>query len=217
MDFKELSNNDLVKRCAEESHSRLAWKEFYHRFDDHIRSMVTRFCGLKHLYGRNLIEDLTQDTYVRLVKDDCKRLRNYIGENDKSIYSYLAFVARTAVSEYEKKENAQKRQHRKKSLYDPVDNEGLTLIDILANPYAPLPDEKLMLESLRQEVEMILEEIIAGHEKDRDKKIFLDHVYEGLTPQQISERVALSPKRIRNIITAVKKRLRLRWQGGKKI
>jgi len=217
MDFKKLSNNDLIKRCAEESDNRSVWNEFYRRFDGHIRLMVTRYCGLKHLYGRNLSEDLTQDTYVRLVKDDCKRLRNYIGENDKSIYSYLALIARTAVSEYEKKENAQKRQHRKKSLYDPVDNEGLILIDILANPYAPLPDEQLMIESLRREVEMILDEIMTGNEKERDREIFFHHVYEGLSAQQISERVALSPKRIRNIVTMIRRRIKTRPPNGKKI
>jgi len=217
MDFKELSNNALVKRCAEESNDRLVWNEFYRRFDDHIRLMVTRYCGLKHLHDQNLIEDLAQDAYVRLVKDDCKRLRNYIGESDKSIYSYLALVARTAVSEYEKKENAQKRQHRQKSLYDPVDNEGLILIDILANPYAPLPDEKLMIESLRREVEMLLGEIMTGNEKERDKEIFLYHVYEELSAQQISARVALSPKRIRNIVTMIRRRIKTRPPNGKKI
>jgi len=179
--------------------------------------MVTRYCGLKRLHGRNLIEDLTQNTYLRLVKDDCKRLRNYIGENDKSIYSYLALVVRTAVSEHEKKENAQKRQHRKKSLYDPAGNEGLILIEILTNPYAPPPDEKLMIESLRQEVEMILDEILTGSEKERDKEIFLYHVYEGQSAQQISERVSLSPKRIRNIVTMIRRRLKARPPDGKKI
>jgi len=217
MDFKELSNNDLVKLCAEESNNQLAWKEFCHRFDDHIRLKVARYSGLKRLHGQNLIEDLTQDAYVRLVKDDCKRLRNYIGENDKSIYSYLALVVRTAVSEYEKKENAQKRQHRQRSLYDPVDDEGLILIDVLANPYAPLPDEKLMLESLRREVEMLLDEIMTGNEKERDQEIFLYHVYDGLSAQQISERVALSPKRIRNIITTIRRRIKTRPPSGKKI
>jgi RNA polymerase sigma factor (sigma-70 family) len=217
MDFKELSNNALIKRCAEESDNRLLWSEFYRRFDDYIRLMVTRYCGLKRAAGRNLIEDLTQDTYVRLLKDDCKRLRNYIGKNDGSIYSYLALIVRTAVSEYEKKKNAQKRQHQEKSLYDPVDNEGLILIDILVNPYAPLPDGKLMIESLRREVEMLLDEIMTGNEKERDKEIFLYHVYEGLSAQQISERVSLSPKRIRNIVTMVRRRLKARPPDSKKI
>lgn len=219
MDFKELSNNDLVKRCAEESNDRLVWNEFYHRFDNHIRLMVTRYCCLKHLQGRNLLDDLTQDAYIRLVKEDRKRLRNYIGENDKSIYSYLALVARTVVCEYEKKKNANKRRHHADPLDKPVSPEegGLRLIDILANPYAPAPDEKLMIESLRQEAERILGAIMTGNEKERDQQIFLYHIYEELTPQQISERVALSPKRIRNIITTIRRRIKAGLPGGKKI
>lgn len=216
MDFKELSNNALVRRCAEEPENRLAWNEFIRRFDAHLRLMVTRYCALKHLPGRNLIEDLTQDAYVRLVKDDRKRLRNYIGENDNAIYSYLALIVRTVISEYEKRKNANKRRHQDDPLDKPVSPEegGLRLIDILANPYIPAPDEKLMLESLRQEVERLLDGIITGNERERDRQIFLYQVYDGLTPQQISERTGLSPKRIRNIITAIRRRLKARPPRG---
>jgi len=218
MDYEGLPNNDLIKRCAEQPADRRAWNEFYRRFDDHIRAMVIRYGGLKRLYRQDLVDDLMQDAYVRLVKHDCKALKNFRGENENAIYTFLAFTARTAVDEYAKKRNAKKRRHQDEPLDKPVSPEegGLRLIDILANPYAPSTDEKLMLESLQQEVEMILGEIISGHEKERDQKIFLCHVYEELTLQQISERFALSPKRLRHIITEIKKRLKARPPGGKK-
>lgn len=210
MNYKELANNELIKCCAEESASRLVWNEFYRRFDDHIRLMVMRYCGLRRLPGYTLVNDLTQDVYVRLAKDGRRVLLNFRGENENAIFSFLALTARTVVSEYEKKKNAIKRRRQDESLDKPVSSadEGLRLIDILSNPYIPAPDETLMLESVQQEVQAILDEVITGHEKERDQKIFLDHVFEGLTLQQISERTALSAKRVQNIITTTRKRLK---------
>lgn len=215
MDFKELSNCDLVKLCAEKTNNALAWNEFHHRFDDRIRAMVMRYCSLKHLPGWELIDDLTNDTYLRLVKDGCKALREFRCDHENAFYTFLVFAARTAVDLYHKNRSALRRRHQKRSLDDEASQEesGLRLIDILANPYAPAPDEKLMLESLRQEVEMILEEVIGGHEKGRDKKIFLLHVYDDLTAQEISEQVSLSTQRIRNIITDIKKRLKTKRES----
>jgi len=219
MNYKELANNDLVNRCAVESANRLVWDEFYRRFDDHIRLMVMRYCGLRRLPGQTLVNDLTQDVYVRLVKDGHRVLHNFRGENENAIFTFLALTARTVVSEYEKKKNAKKRWHQEESLDKPVSpvDDGLRLIDILSNPYIPAPDEPLMLESLQQEVQALLDEAITGHEKKRDQKIFLYHVFEGLTPQQISARAALSPKRIRNIITTTRKRLKARQARDEKI
>jgi RNA polymerase sigma factor (sigma-70 family) len=222
MDYREFSNNDLIKRCADESDNQLVWNEFYRRVDEHVRRVVMQQCRLRHLNAQELVDDLTQNVYFRLVENNCKALRTFRGENENAIYAFLAVTTQRVVCTYWHRENAKKRRHIKVPLDEPASSgsaadERLRLIDILANPYAPLPDARLILESLRQEVEMILEELITGNEKERDKKIFLYHVYKGLTPQQISERVGLSAKRIRNIITAVKKRLRERWHGGRKI
>lgn len=219
MNYKELANNDLIKHCAVESDNQLVWNEFYRRFDDHIRLMVMRYCGLRRLPGQSLVDDLAQDVYMRLVKEERRVLHHFRGENENAIFTFLALTARTVVSEYEKKKNAIKRRHQEESLDKPVSpaEGGLRLIDILRNPYIPAPDEALILESLQQEVQALLDEAITGHEKERDQKIFLYHVFEGLTPQQISERAALSPKRIRNIITTTRKRLKAKPPRAEKI
>lgn len=209
-EYEELSNNDLVKRCAENPRNRLAWNEFVRRFDKHIRLMVMRQCGLKHLSFQEIADDLANNVYLKLLDDNRKALRTFRGENENAIYKFLAVMAQHVVHNDWRGENAAKRRHTKVRL-------DSTLFDILANPYTPSPDHKLMLESLRQEVEMVLDEVITGNEKERDKQIFLYHVYDELTPKQISERVILSAQRIRNIITPIRKRLKARRASDQKL
>lgn len=208
MNFKEFLNCELVKLCAKESNNSSAWKEFVRRFDDHIRLMLMRQSHLTSLRFKAIADDLANNVYLKLLENSCNALRTFRCENENAIYQFLAVTAQRVVHNDWRRENAAKRQHTKVFL-------NPTLLDILANPYAPSPDEKLMLESFMQEVNNILDEVITDHARERDKKIFLLHVYEGLTAQEISREVGLAPKSILNIIASIKKRLGMR-RGGKK-
>jgi RNA polymerase sigma factor (sigma-70 family) len=222
MDFKNSSHTELIKLCAKEPRNHYAWTAFYTRFDEHIRLMLARECRRKNLNLANVLDDLTQNVYKRLVQKDCKALGDYEARTDGSIYKYLAVIAHSVVCEHWAWGKAQKRDGREVSLDAPVpslpeEGDFLRLGDIIRNE-EPAPDDNLIRESERQEIDQLLDKILPAKSKERDKMLFKLHFYEGFSPAQIAEQcgILLSEKRIGNIITDIKKRLAQHLRGGQK-
>jgi RNA polymerase sigma factor (sigma-70 family) len=212
MDLKTLSNTNLVKLCAQEPRDERTWTEFYARFDDYIRLMIGRECRQKNLPHDKVFDDLVQDVYLRVVQKNCKALWNFKAATENSIYTYLAVIAHNVVCSYLIREGAQKRPRKIASLDAPVpssqDDSELRLIDIVPST-DPAPDAALDKESERQEIRQLLDQIITGKTKARDKLIFTLYWFEKFSPEQIAAHcgIDLSVKRIINIISAIKKRL----------
>jgi RNA polymerase sigma factor (sigma-70 family) len=217
MDFKTLTHTNLVKLCAETPRNEQAWREFYSRFDNHIRLMLLRECRQKHFSKdksqfEEIFADLVQDVYMKLVQKNCKALREYKASTENSIYTYLTVIARNAVRGYLTKESAKKRPTNLASLDAPLasspDDGELRLIDIIQST-DPGPDANLDAESQKQEIENLLDKVLTGKSKARDKLIFKLYWFEKLSPEQISAHcgIQLSPKRVINILSGIKKRL----------
>jgi RNA polymerase sigma factor (sigma-70 family) len=217
MNLKTLTHTRLIKLCAEEPRNERAWTEFCKRFDDRIRLIILRECQQKHLtrdksqYGE-IFEDLVQDVYVKLVQGNCKALREYKASAENAIYTYLAIIARNAVRGYFTKENAIKRRARLASLETPVaasSDEGEMQLGDTIRSLDPAPDANLEQESQEQEIENLLDKILKGKNKARDKLICKLFWFEKLSPEEISAHygIRLSPKRIINILSGIKKRL----------
>jgi RNA polymerase sigma factor (sigma-70 family) len=212
MDIKNLSNTELVRLCAEEPRNEQAWMEFYARFDDHIRLFLGRECRQKHLPLEKVFDDFVQDVYLRLVQKNCKALWDYKAATENSIYSYLAVISHSVVCGYLSREGAQKRSRNVSSLEAAVSNlqeDGeLRLLDIIPST-DPGPDSSLDKESERQEIRQLLDRIITGKTRARDKQIFMLYWFEKFSPDQIAAHcgIDLSPKRIINIISEIRKRL----------
>jgi RNA polymerase sigma factor (sigma-70 family) len=217
MNLKNLSNTKLVKLCAEETQNELAWAEFYARFNEPIRLALLRECRRKFLKNNRAqfdesFADLVQEVYLKLVQENCKALRNFIGSNENAIYTYLAVIASNVVCGHLIKEGAVKRRAILTSLDTPVassqEDGDMRLIDVLPSTEPP-PDAELEEESKRQEFDILLNKVISGRSKERDILIFKLNYYQEFSPEQITQYggIPLSGKRIRNIITSVKQRL----------
>jgi RNA polymerase sigma factor (sigma-70 family) len=224
MDFKTLANTKLIELCAKAPRNEQAWTEFCVRFDDHIRVMILRECREKHLSKdkpqfEEIFEDLVQDVYLKLVQKNCKALWEYRASDENSIYAYLAVIARNVVRGYFTKEGAKKRRARLVSLDAPAassaDEGELRVIDILVAS-GPGPDANLDSESQKQELENLLGKTLTGKSKARDKLIFKLYWFEKFSPEQISAHcgIRLSPKRIINILSGIKKRLAAGRRAG---
>ncbi|MGH7456052.1 MAG: hypothetical protein ACRENG_32160, partial [bacterium] len=113
------------------------------------------------------------------------------------------------------KEGAKKRRARLVSLEAPAANSAedgeLRVIDTIPAP-DPGPDANLDRESQKQELASLLDKILRGKSKVRDKLIFKLYWFEKFSPEQISAHcgIQLSPKRIINILSGIKKRLAAR-------
>lgn len=223
MDFKTFANTKLIELCAEAPRNEQAWAEFCARFDDHIRLMILRECREKHLSKdksqfEEIFDDLVQDVYFKLVQKNCKALGEYKASTENAIYAYLAIIARNVVRGHLTKEGAKKRRARLVSLEAPAANSledgELRVIDTIPAP-DPGPDANLDRESEKQELASLLDKILTGKSKARDKLIFKLYWFEKFSPEQITAYcgIQLSPKRVINILSGIKKRLPARPQA----
>ncbi|MGH7596559.1 MAG: sigma-70 family RNA polymerase sigma factor [bacterium] len=220
MNFKTLANTELIELCAEAPRNEQGWMEFCARFDGHIRLMILRACREKNFYKdkpqfEEIFEDLVQEVYFKLVQKNCKALREFKAPAENAIYGYLAIIARNVVRGHFTKEGAKKRQARLISLEAPVaassEDGELRVIDTIPTP-EPGPEASFDLEGQKQDIEDLLDKMLTGKSKVRDKLIFKLYCFEKFLPEQISAHcgIGLSPKRIINIISGIKKRLAVR-------
>lgn len=98
----------LVRRCAEDCDG-AAWAEFVRRVDPLIRSVVLRFCRRLNLTGREQVDDLIQETYVRLCAENFRILREFEWNGVDSFYAYVKAITANVVRDSAKASFAAKR------------------------------------------------------------------------------------------------------------
>jgi len=218
VNLKKVNNTDLAKLCAQEPDNKKAWLEFYQRFDKWIWLVVYRECKAKGIINHDsqihqTVQDLVQDVYVKLVSNNCKALANFIGASEKSIYTYLDIIAKSIVRNYITKIKARKRPSIEKSLDEvfSISEKGEKILDkdIFRPTYLDV-DEEFKIQIFKEEIEDILDIVLKGKHKDRDKLIFKLYLYDGFTAEDIASQSCfmISSKRISNLITHIKKKLR---------
>lgn len=207
-----------MRLCAQEPGNRKAWAEFYNRFDERIWLVIYRECkakGINRLDSQlqKTVQDLVQDVYVKLIADKCKALNNFIGMSENSIYTYLGIIAKNVVNNYITKIKAQKRPSFEKSIDEILTisekGEKILITHKIKSAYSDV-EEKFTLEILKEEIDHILDTILKGKDKERNKLIFKLHLYEGISVEDLASKFhfGLSSKRISNLITDIKKELR---------
>ena len=214
MQLSKLKNTDLVSLCSREPWNRKAWLEFYNRFDDRIRLVIYRECKALGIDNRDVqfqetVEDLVQDVYMRLIANNCKALNDFIGASENSVYTYLGIIARNVVINHSTKINAQKRPNVERSIdevFDISEKGGKIRIKNIGRSTF----DELEVEFLKEEIEVIMDQIVTGSHKHRNKLIIKLNIYEGLSAEQIANQLPyeMSRKTVSNIITKIKQKLR---------
>lgn len=97
----ETADRDLIDRCA--TGNGRAWGELVARFDRKVLRTVWRFCGQSHPGD---VEDVRQEVWSRLWRNDRALLRTLRAERDHSLASFLAVMARTAALDHLKARRA---------------------------------------------------------------------------------------------------------------
>jgi RNA polymerase sigma factor (sigma-70 family) len=96
MDFQRAEIPELLRACAE-GRNPDAWREFFARFHNVIASTVIKSC---RSYGKaqpELVDDLIQDTYVKLCAHSCQALREFRPDHPDAFFGYLQRVAHSVV------------------------------------------------------------------------------------------------------------------------
>lgn len=204
MEYTKLSNNELIKLLSRECDNRAAWNEFVARFHKHICSTIYRETKRRdYTEGFLHVEDLAQDVYRKLVKDNCKALKNFIGKYENSIFKYLEVISiRVVLNKLnEKGIPAKVKIPLDRAFINPNTDKEISLLDRIQT------DPQIDMNELKEEIEYCLENIFNSKKtKEIYKLVIKYYIYEGFDSKLISLSLnkKLSPKRISNIISETK-------------
>lgn len=224
LNYQKLTNCQLIKECAKYPAIESAWREFYGRFNETIHFYALRECrnSISSREKKQLVEivqDRVSEVYTKLVAKEHKALKDFIGQNENSIYAYLGVSTRRIVINWVIKEKkTQSRPTIDKSIDDDDENSIEQDRDImLATPRSEISD-KINLDHTKHDIETILDAFLRGKNKDRNKLIFKLHFYEDLTAEEVLQALPykMTLKTVQNIIANLKRIVRAGLSGGKR-
>ena len=176
--YSSLSAEELVRTCAV-SNEGAAWEEFVSRFHSAISVSVMR---VAHQWGDTsgrLIDDLTQETYLKLCADKCRGLLDFASLHPEAIVGYIKTIAANVAHDYFKSQAAEKRGAGKA----PQSLDDLDPVPTRDQRNSP---EAVEFEILLSEVDEAVAVCSAGPEQNRDQMIFWLYYRFGMTAKNIA-------------------------------
>jgi len=201
----EISSSDLLRDCGQKLTDRALWAMFQERFQ---RSIFKYLLRALHFHSRNsdvreLVADLGQEVYVRLVRNNGNMLRSFRGETDLSVMAFLGRICTSVVADHLRREGTDKR---------------------FGDNVVSLEDAKEMIEASRQKRDDLdmgsilswidIEKIVDGdpdHKNaQRNALIFKLHYIDGLTTEEIAGYPGfdLSGSGVETVLVRLRKRIK---------
>lgn len=182
---------DVLQRCLETGTDE-AWVEFVRLFQPVVARGVFRVMRRYGSSSTALADDLAQETYIRLCKDNFRALRDFEHRHDDAIFAYIRVIASSVAFDHFRSFSALKRR-------------GEVADEAAVSNLAVSP--RVIEDSARlREVEALL----ASTQSERDCAIFWLYYRQGLTARDIScmPHLGLSQKGVESCIFRLTQALR---------
>ena len=197
----------LWRRCAA---CDADWEPLVRRVEPTLRSALA---GLGRSYGvpltRDLVDEVLQETYVRLFQNDRRVLRGCRGSSESTIMSYLRRVARSALIDWLRARRAVKRGPGTElsiDLQEGIQDEtgSQELAGVATNPI-----DDIYVEELRGRFRRECWYVASPRGTAlRDIWITERMVVDGWTSQEAANVVELAPATVATVITRMRRELR---------
>src|SRR5947199_2027124 len=108
----ETSAADLLRECGEKLTDRALWTEFQGRFQRRIFLYLMRALRLRRIQDDacDVVPDLAQEVYLRLVQHDGRVLRSFRGTTEFSVLAFLGQISSSVVTDYQRQLASEKRR-----------------------------------------------------------------------------------------------------------
>jgi RNA polymerase sigma-70 factor (ECF subfamily) len=182
-DYTDLQPEELLRVCADLRNA-AAWDEFIHRFHPAIYRAVLRTCRRYGQFGRDLYDDLVQDTYLRLSAKDAKALREFVPRQPGSAYCYVQVIAMRVTQDYLKRKDILRTEEL------PPDQ-----------PDVAAPDKAEWLAT-----RLAIDDVLRKRASERDRQIFWLYYLQGMTAKEIAAipHVGLTVKGVEAVLQRLK-------------
>jgi RNA polymerase sigma factor (sigma-70 family) len=163
---------DLLDLCLR-SNDQAQWQEFVRRTQPLIANVIINTLRRWRDPAPSLVDDLVQETFLRLLANDCKALRSIRNEYENTIFGYLKVVASNVSCDHF-------RQPRNKV--------SEVELDDMVVPPSPDGFDRIQFERLKDQIEACLERGLSSSQTyKRDVAIFWLYYEQGYTAKEVSE------------------------------
>ena len=171
MQHDEIPIRDLLGLCLSSNKQEL-WQEFVRRTQPLIASVIMNTIRRWQQPAPSLVDDLIQDTFLKLFAQDRKALRGIKNEFEYTIVRYLKVVAlNVTIDHFRHPEN----KVEEVELTDPV------------LPPAPDGMDRLEFARMKEQIQTRLEKLSSSPIYERDVAIFWFYYEQGYTAKEISQ------------------------------
>lgn len=194
MDYRAISAEGLFQACVKTGDA-VAWAEFVRRFQPLIASVVLRVSRSWTDATPELVDDLIQETYLKLCDDRLQVLKNFKPAHEDAVYGFIKVFTANLVHDHFKALRAEKRGGS--ATTSSIDTSGSG--EIVPSSGAPVTMERQML---IQEVASCLARTTSGSHAERDRRIFWLYYRAGLSASGIAAlpTIGLSTKGVESTI-----------------
>ena len=200
--LQELSAIQLVRYCLR-SGEQAAWQEFVRRFQPVIASAVIR--AVRHWIRPepSQIDDLVQETYLKLFADDFRPLRRFTCRHENAFFGFLKVVATNVVQDHFRSSHCQKRGNGK-----PEDELDYASAEWVLIDQSAITDKRILI----SQIEDCLKTQAADPLFSRNYLIFKLYYGFGLTAEAISRvpQIGLTAKGVESTLTRLIREIRFK-------
>jgi len=175
-DYTTVPVPELIRACVDGKAA--AWQEFIGRFNRIIAITSYRAARRWGQASPAVIDDLTQETYLKLCADGAHVLREFDSPHPDAIFGFLKVVTANVANDYFKRIHASKRGGNQV-------NETLEEAERTGSAVGPSSPGSVEREVLLQEVDACLSAIAPAETRERDRTIFWLYYRQGFTAKEI--------------------------------
>jgi RNA polymerase sigma-70 factor (ECF subfamily) len=208
LDYTEIPPEELVLACLQAGNES-AWAEFLRRFHPLIARTALRVALQWGEASPQTIDDLIQETYLKLCADRLRVLQNFKSAHKDAIYGYIKVFTANLVHDHFKVAHSRKRGGRVAAAS--IDGEDSGRL-----PPSPAAAPALLeREVLIQQINTCLQLVASGPESERDRRIFWLYYRVGLAASAIAAlpAIGLSTKGVESTILRLTRHVRERLGG----
>lgn len=202
-----LSTEELIRACLYPGETD-AWEEFIRRYHRPIAIVVMRIASRFGHVSREAIDDLVQDTYLRLCADNYSALRRFVEQHPNAFLAYIKTVAANVARDFFKATCSAKRGANQV--------QGLPE-DFAAAVPAEVSGQELWIQRylLLKEIQSHLSSGLEGRDRERTARIFWLYYRAGLSAAEIASLpgIGLNTKGVESTLLRTTRMLRERMDA----
>jgi RNA polymerase sigma-70 factor (ECF subfamily) len=210
MDYRALSSTDLVLHCLRTGEEP-AWIEFVRRFQPLIAGVVGRVARRWGGASPELLDDLIQETYLKLCSASGNLLQNFQSSHPDAIFGFIKVFTANLVHDHFKGAHSMKRGGG--SADQPLDGPNSNT----CVPRSLHSAKSIERQVLMNEIDHCLRDMESGPNAGRDRYIFWLYYRVGLSASAIAAipAVGLGTKGVESTILRLTRLVRQNLAGAR--